>query len=145
MDHCAAHHLCWLDRDGGRPWQSTLLLEWQFSWLYYCSSHCHSLIFWRYFHLTTLFIAACFSSSLVVQHGSSSAYRVGQAVGLRRGLWWGGSLGAPEQWYPAGRGEEEQQEATFLYFSDYVPQTYASPPPSAPLHGNQRASPHKLE
>lgn len=81
----------------------------------------------------------------IVQLGSSAAYRVGQAVRLQRRLWWGGSLGAPEQWCPAGRGEEEQQEATFLHFSDDVPQTHASSPAPAPLHGNKRTSPYQLE
>lgn len=93
----------------------------------------------------SLFIAPCLSSSLTVQLGSSSAYRVGQAVRLQWRLWWGGLLWAPEQWCSAGRGEEEQQEATFLHLSYHVPQTHASSSPPAPLHGNQRAGPHQLQ
>lgn len=86
-----------------------------------------------------------FFSSLAVQHSSSSAYRVGQAVRLQRRLWRGGLLGAPEQRCSAGRGEKEQQEATFFYLSHHVPQTHASSSPSAPLHGNQRASSYQFQ
>lgn len=93
----------------------------------------------------SLFIASCLSSSLIVQLGSSSAYRVGQAVGLQRRLRWGGLLRAPKQWCSAGRGEEEQQEATFFHLSHHVPQTHASSSPSAALHGDQRAGSHQLQ
>lgn len=93
----------------------------------------------------SLFIAPCLPSSLTVQLGSSAAYRVGQAVRLQWRLGRGGLLGAPEQWCSAGRGEEEQQEATFLHLSHHVPQTHASSSPPAPLHGDQRARPHQLQ
>lgn len=84
-------------------------------------------------------------SSLTVQLSSSSAYRVGQAVRLQRGLWRRGLLWAPEQRRSAGRGEEEQQEATFLHLSHHVPQTHARPPSPETLHGDQRARPHQLQ
>lgn len=83
--------------------------------------------------------------SLAVQLGRPSAYRVGQVVGLQRGFWRGGLLGAPEQRRPAGRGEKEQQEATFLHFPHHVPQACAGSAPPAPLHGDQRAGPHQLQ
>lgn len=85
------------------------------------------------------------SSSLVVQLGSSAAYRVGQAVGLQWRLWRGGLLGAPEQRCSAGWGEKEQQEATFFHLSHHVPQTHASSSPATPLHGDQWAGPHQLQ
>lgn len=93
----------------------------------------------------SLLIAPCLSSPLLVQLGSSSAHRVGQAVRLQWGLWWRGLLRAPEQWCSAGRGEEEQQEATFLHLPHHVPQTHASSSSPASLHGNQRAGPHQLQ
>lgn len=85
------------------------------------------------------------SPSLAVQLGRPSAYRVGQVVGLQRGFWRGGLLGAPEQWRPACWGEKEQQEATFFHFPHHVPQTCSGSAPSAPLHGDQRAGPHQLQ
>lgn len=85
------------------------------------------------------------SPSLAVQLGRPSAYRVGQVVGLQRGLWRGGLLGAPEQRRPACRGEKEQQEATFFHLPHHVPQTCAGSAPAAPLHGDQRAGAHQLQ
>lgn len=87
----------------------------------------------------------CLTSSLIVQLCSSSAYRVGQAVRLEWRLWWRGLLGSSGQWCPAGRGEEEQQETTFLHISHYVPQTHASSAPTASLHGNKWAGPYQLQ
>lgn len=85
------------------------------------------------------------SLSVTVQLCSPSAYRVGQAVGLQRRLRRGGLLGAPEQRRSAGRGEEEQQEATFFHLPHHVPQAHAGSSPAAPLHGDQRARPHQLQ
>lgn len=127
--HCVAHHPCRLDRD----------LQW------HVITECDRFkVYFSTLWAPTISVC-CFSFTLTVQHSSSSAYRVGQAVRLQRRLWRGGLLRAPEQRCSAGRGEKEQQEATFFYLSHHVPQTHASSSPSAPLHGNQRASPHQLQ
>lgn len=126
---CVHYRLCQFDRDV--PWHAFIEGD-RFQLVFLLSA-------------LTIFVC-CFSfSSPAVQHSSSSAYRVGQAVRLQRRLWRGGLLRAPEQRCSAGRGEKEQQEATFFYLSHHVPQTHASSSPSAPLHGNQRASPHQLQ
>lgn len=130
--HCLAYHLCQLDSHAMTRYNS--MMTWQ------CDG------FKLVFILSALTVCLLFFFSfLVVQHSSSSAYRVGQAVRLQRRLWRGGLLRAPEQRCSAGRGEKEQQEATFFYLSHHVPQTHASSSPSAPLHGNQRASPHQFQ
>lgn len=124
--HCVAYHLCQFDRDV--PWHAIM--------------ECDRFKLVFMFSALTLFVVFVFLS---VQYSSSSAYRVGQAVRLQWRLWRGGLLRAPEQRCSAGRGEKEQQEATFFYLSHHVPQTHASSSPSAPLHGNQRPSPHQFQ